>query len=762
MNSLLELNAYSATEIEVEDNRASDVIFDRRLPIEQIIDITSTTVTVSKAFNIVEIINYQVADVEIQVSIKSAITPNFYTNSSLSFGTLPAGVTQTVVNGVYTLTGINKSSTWTQLDDLVWTLPSDYQTFLNFYLEFKISWYSQAEGAIVFKQFDIYDPDYYFIAQLNSQSAMTSQVSPIRDFAADFLVTSSLITGDNFKSEFRLTCNARATLRPVSNLTTVSTLAVPVIDNFMTLSYQTITTNQQISFGLIDVINVKVYWGDGTSSIITTSGNVAKTYAAIGTYRVTIIGLYNGFDGLRNGALRRVLAFPTDGLQQLTGLGVSLLEIPTQLPPSVTSLYRCFYTTSSSNYFNLNISSWNTSNVTNMSEMFYGNKLFNININSWDVSNVTNMSGMFRNADAFNQSLNSWNVGNVTDMSQMFSENEIYNQSLSNWNVANVTNMSAMFRLNTAFNQDINNWNVSKVTNISQMFSDTTVFNSPLNNWNLSSVTVMNAIFLRTQAFNQPLSNWNVSKVTNMTSVFAEALVFNQNINNWDVSNVTTMQSMFSNTGAFNQSLSNWNVSKVTSMQSMFSTSQAFNQNISNWNVSSVTDMAFMFAFSKEFNQPIESWNVSNVTNMDSVFLGAAKFNQPLNNWNVGNATRMVNLFRDSIYNQPLNNWDVSKVTTMEGLFFGSEYNQPLLSWNTGSVTSMLRMFEESVFNQPIGTWNTGNVTNMNEMFQNNAVFDRNISTWCVSKIPVKPLLFDSGTSAGWTTAEKPIWGTCP
>ena len=66
--------------------------------------------------------------------------------------------------------------------------------------------------------------------------------------------------------------------------------------------------------------------------------------------------------------------------------------------------------------FNQNISTWNTSNVTNMSVMFSGATTFNQNIGSWDVSKVTNMEFMFRSASAFNQNIGSWDVEAVTNL----------------------------------------------------------------------------------------------------------------------------------------------------------------------------------------------------------------------------------------------------------------------------------------------------------------------------------------------------------
>ncbi len=95
--------------------------------------------------------------------------------------------------------------------------------------------------------------------------------------------------------------------------------------------------------------------------------------------------------------------------------------------------------------FNQPIGSWNTSNVTNMSYMFYTARNFNQPIDSWNTSNVTNMSYMFHLASIFNSDISSWNTINVTDMSYMFYYAIIFNQPIGSWNTSNVTNISNMF-----------------------------------------------------------------------------------------------------------------------------------------------------------------------------------------------------------------------------------------------------------------------------------------------------------------------------
>ena len=127
--------------------------------------------------------------------------------------------------------------------------------------------------------------------------------------------------------------------------------------------------------------------------------------------------------------------------------------------------------------FNDNISEWDVSNVTNMSDMFFKASSFNQDVSGWDVSNVTNMSYMFYGASSFNQDVSEWDVSNVTDMSSMFSGALSFNQDVSGWDVSNVINMSYMFSYSESFNQDVSGWDVSNVTDVSWMFNNTSLEN---------------------------------------------------------------------------------------------------------------------------------------------------------------------------------------------------------------------------------------------------------------------------------------------
>jgi len=275
------------------------------------------------------------------------------------------------------------------------------------------------------------------------------------------------------------------------------------------------------------------------------------------------------------------------------------------------------------------IEDWNTSAITDMSYMFAGSaEKRTKSINSCWIGSTNNITRNFFYAKNFNVDISKWDVSNVTNMEGMFHKASSFNQPLNSWDVSNVTNMEGMFVGATAFNGDINEWDVSNVTNMKSMFQGSESFNQPLNDWNVSNVTDMSTMFLYAENFNGDISQWNVSNVTDMSTMFFYAENFNRDISDWIVSSVTDMAAMFQCATAFNQPLNSWNVSKVTDMSYMFYQAVSFNQPLDRWNVGNVTNMESMFEDATAFNKPLDRWNVSNVTNMESMFENATAFNQ--------------------------------------------------------------------------------------------------------------------------------------
>ena len=190
-------------------------------------------------------------------------------------------------------------------------------------------------------------------------------------------------------------------------------------------------------------------------------------------------------------------------------------------------------------------------------------------IAGWDTSQVTDMSELFK-SKSFNGDISSWDVSKVTTMKSMFNRASVFNGDISLWDVSKVTNMQYMFLYASAFNRDISNWDVSKVTTMGTMFYEATAFNGDISQWDVSAVTIMFYMFYNATAFNRDISSWDVSNVTNTRYMFYGATAFNRDISSWNVSAVTTTKGMFFGATAFSKDIRGWSVSASTVRTDMF------------------------------------------------------------------------------------------------------------------------------------------------------------------------------------------------
>lgn len=312
----------------------------------------------------------------------------------------------------------------------------------------------------------------------------------------------------------------------------------------MVLEFNTnLSEGKTITLPLYGTVNATVNWGDGNNNTYTVEGLQEHTYAAEGTYTVSISGSLTHFGYDNAGSipnidkLVRVTSFGNIGLTSLSNAfygAVNLIELPPQLPSTVGSLESMLRQASD----------------------------FNFDIGGWDVSNVYSMFNLFRDATSFNQNIGGWDVSNTGDMGYMFSGATAFNQDIGSWNVSKVYNMFCMFSGAESFNQDIGSWDVSKATIMSYMFRGANVFNQDISSWNVSGVYEMANMFSWTSNFNQDISSWDVSRVINMTEMFSNAIAFNQDIGSWDVGNVTNMTDMFKDitlsTNNYNNILIGW------------------------------------------------------------------------------------------------------------------------------------------------------------------------------------------------------------
>jgi len=319
----------------------------------------------------------------------------------------------------------------------------------------------------------------------------------------------------------------------------------------------------------------------------------------------------------------------------------------------------------------------------NTSYMFYSCKsLTNLDLSNFNTTNVTDMSYMFYSCKSLtNLNLSNFNTTNVTNMSCMFSNcNSLTNLDLSNFNTINVTDMSYMFYFCYSLtNLNLSNFNTTNVTNMSSMLSDyESLTNLDLSNFNTTNVIDMRSMFYFCYSLtNLDLSNFNTTNVTNMNSMFYSCKsLTNLNLSNFNTTNITDMSSMFSDCKSLtNLYLSKFNTTNVTDMSSMFYSCKSLtNLNLSSFNTTNVTDMRSMFSDCKSLtNLDLSKFNTTNVTNMSSMFYSCKSLtNLDLSNFNTTNVTDMSSMLYSckSLTNLNLSNFNITNVTNMNSMFY--------------------------------------------------------------------------------------------
>ena len=224
-----------------------------------------------------------------------------------------------------------------------------------------------------------------------------------------------------------------------------------------------------------------------------------------------------------------------------------LVYFPLVDTSNVTNMYQMFNGCSKLQY----VPPINTSKVTNMRLMFKAcTSLVSLDSSGWDTSKVTDMTQMFGDCGVTVLDLSGWDTSNVTDMSQMFSYcRTLTSLDLTGWDTSNVTSMSQMFYFcRTLTSLDLSGWDTSNVTSMSQMFSDCGSLTSlDLTGWDTSNVTSMSSMFSSCSGLTSlDLSGWDTSKVTSMSSIFSSCSgLTSLDLTGWDTSKVTSMSYFF-------------------------------------------------------------------------------------------------------------------------------------------------------------------------------------------------------------------------
>ena len=156
------------------------------------------------------------------------------------------------------------------------------------------------------------------------------------------------------------------------------------------------------------------------------------------------------------------------------------LDLSSWNTSNVTNMSGMFYNVTINQ---LDLSSWNTSKVADMSNMFSSIKANSIvGLKDFNTSKVTNMKEMFgvtntidgysRSTEIDNLDISSWDTSKVTDMSGMFAYGKFKEMRLTNFKAIKLTNAEAIFKGLTTEKLYIDNFDLTNVSNKDNAFAD--------------------------------------------------------------------------------------------------------------------------------------------------------------------------------------------------------------------------------------------------------------------------------------------------
>ncbi|MBW1298162.1 BspA family leucine-rich repeat surface protein, partial [Aquimarina litoralis] len=486
-------------------------------------------------------------------------------------------------------------------------------------------------------------------------------------------------------------------------------------------TWQTTSANETITIPTTGSgYNYSVNWGDGTIENGLT-GNATHEYAVADTYTVEITGdfprFYSpGMGGYFSNAAK-IQSIEQWGTQQwasmenafdsTTNLVINATDVPDL--SIVTSMQGMFFLNSSLVDNGGAMGTWDVSNVQDMGYLFR-NTPFNEDISSWNTQNVTNMSNMLANCPNFDQNLGNWDISNVTNMSDMLVTSGLslanYDATLIGWGLDSSGNAADGIDdvpSNINFNGGSSTYCVgidarsvltSAPYNWSITDSGTTCASTDffITTWQTTSNAESITIPTTSSGYNYDIDwgdgNIEFGSTGNATHEYATQgtyrvriignfprIYFNGSsidkdkiiaIDQWGIQQWTSMERAFLGCGNLEvKAADSPDLSNVTSLRFMFASCHSldkdFSVDFSGWDTSGIEDFTFAFSDAIAFNSSsIANWDVSGATRFDFMFLSATSFDQDLSQWDVSSATSMDTMLRDTALSTE--NYDVTLI----------------------------------------------------------------------------------------------------
>ena len=349
---------------------------------------------------------------------------------------------------------------------------------------------------------------------------------------------------------------------------------------------------------------------------------------------------------------------------------------------NIDSTYRMFK--KCSNISEIDLSNFNSSQVTNMAYMFEEcSSLAYLNFSKLNTSKVTNMIYMFSNCISLESlDLSSFNTSKVEDMIYMFNGcSSLKSLNLSNFNTSKVKQMHNMFNgCSSLIELNISNFDTSQVIYMGYMFYRCSKLNLlNLSNFNVTKVQSMRYMFYGCSNLSSLfLSNFSPSNVNWTYYMFygCKSLI-ELNLSRFDTSHTKEMDHMFNGCSKLTSlNLENFNTSQVISMEYMFKDCSNLSLiNLSSFDTSNTIKLGAMF-----YNcSSLKNLNLSNFDTSNTKYMGYMFYNclsltsLNLSNFNPKWLLSLRNTFEgcSSLKSLDLSNFDISHLQNISFTFKG-------------------------------------------------------------------------------------------
>ena len=394
----------------------------------------------------------------------------------------------------------------------------------------------------------------------------------------------------------------------------------------------------------------------------------------------------------------------------------------------------------------IDVSTFNTSNVTNMGEMFAYTGLESLDISKFNTSNVTDMYLMFIGSiNLTSIDLSSFNTEKVTNMNSMFM-NSLVLQSVdvSSFTTSNVTDMDNMFyncpALKTIYAGS--GWVTKSVTAGDQMFNYSTslvggagtVYDANHTDYTYAHIdggTANPGYFTDKNAAPAGTAEpYAVLSADGLTVTFyyddQKTARGGMDINNSSIDDNSNSPYGSATTAVIDASFADYRPTS-TNYWFMQCTALTSISGMENLKTDSVTSMNMMFNSCHNLTSiDVKGFNTENVTDMLGMFCACQNLTSlDLSSFNTEKVEDMGMMFQ-YCYNLAelnLSSFNTSNVTSFFQMFLacGSLKNLDITHFNTANVRSMRWMFGRCSGLQHIDLshFDTRNVQDMGEMFYN-------------------------------------------